>query len=258
MDGIEWGRAKWSFGVKVYIKIMEAIAMRTPDLIIADAAGIKDFLEARYRAVPPCDVIAYGAHTVEAPPQQGAFLSDMGLRPGGYYLVVCRLEPENHVLEIIQGHNASDTSLPLVIVGNHNVDTPYVKKLKAASGGRVKFAGAIYDPARLVALRYYCMAYMHGHVVGGTNPSLLEALGCGNILIAHDNPFNREVAGDIGHYFKRPEDIPAFMARIEGLSSAERQDISVKARLIVKERYNWEDIADAYLKLLERRRRKQA
>lgn len=256
MDGIEWARAKWGVVARVYLKAMEAFAMRVPNRIIADAGGIKGFLEERHWRIPPCEVIAYGAYIVDAAPQ-GAVLSDMGLRPGEYYLVVCRLEPENHVLEIIEGFNASGSAAPLIIVGNHNIDTPYVRKLKAASGKGVKFAGAVYNEERLKALRYHCKAYFHGHSVGGTNPSLIEALGCGNLLIAHDNPFNREVAGDVGLYFKRPEEIPAFMARIEGLSGAERQEISAKARLIIKERYDWDKIADIYLRLLEDLRRKQ-
>lgn len=250
MDGIEWGRAKWGLAARVYLKAMEAFAMYSPNRIIADAQGIKGFLEGRHRRVPPCDVIAYGAHVVDSVPQD-AVLGEMGIETGGYYLVVCRLEPENHLLEIIEGFNASGSVSPLVIVGNHDIDTPYVKRLKAVSGKGVRFAGAVYDEAKLKALRYHCMAYFHGHSVGGTNPSLLEALGCGNIVIAHDNPFNREVAGDCGHYFKRPEAIPAFMAAIEGLSGRQRHEISARARLIIKERYDWDKIADKYLRLLE-------
>lgn len=255
MDGIEWGRAKWGIGARVYLKTMEAFAMRTPNRIIADAGGIKDFLEGRHRRVPPCDVIAYGAHVVDAAPQD-AVLGEMRLKQDGYYLVVCRLEPENHLLEIIKGFNASGSVLPLVIVGNHNIDTSYVRDLKAAGGEGVKFVGAVYDEVKLKALRYYCKAYCHGHSVGGTNPSLLEALGCGNLVIAHDNPFNREVAGDAGVYFKGPEDIPGLMAAIESMSVAERREISARARLIIKERYDWDKIADMYLRLLNGLRRK--
>lgn len=256
MDGIEWGRAKWGLAARIYIKSMEAVAMYTPNRIIADAQGIKDFLERRYRRVPPCDVIAYGAHVFENVPQD-MVLSDMGLTIGEYYLVVCRLEPENHLLEIIEGFNASGSALPLVIVGNHNIDTAYIRKLKAVSGKGVKFVGAVYDQTKLKALRYYCKAYFHGHSVGGTNPSLLEALGCGNLLIAHDNPFNREVAGDCGLYFKSPEDIPALISRVEGLSNDRRSELSAKARRIIKERYDWDAIADTYLKLLNSLPRKQ-
>lgn len=210
VDGIEWARAKWGRLAKTYFKLMEFFSMWTPNRVIADAEGIKAHLEARHRRIPPCTVIPYGAPVVDCPPIP-ALLHEWGIEPDAYYLVVARLEPENHVREIIEGYNRSTTSCPLIVVGNHNSGTAYANELISLADSRVRFIGGIYDKEKLQALRYHSRAYFHGHSVGGTNPSLLEALGCGNLIIAHDNIFNREVTGNAGFYFKRPDDIPTLV-----------------------------------------------
>lgn len=250
MDGIEWARAKWNFAAKIYFKIMEVIAVRIANRIIADAEGIKQFLQERHKRLPLCSVIPYGAYVIDRAPDINA-LAGLNLHPNQYYLIVCRLEPENHVLEIIKGVAASESKLPLVVVGNNKTDTPYIKMLKALNNRHILFIGAVYDKAKLRALRYYCRTYFHGHSVGGTNPSLLEALGCGNIVIAHDNVFNREVAGDLGLYFKTSGEIPYHINKIENLSKEQKIEISVGARRRIKECYDWNAVAAAYQKMLE-------
>lgn len=250
MDGIEWARAKWNFAGKIYFKIMEAIAVRIANRIIADAEGIKQFLQDRHKHISPCSVIPYGANVVDSAPDISLF-SGLNLQPNQYYLIVCRLEPENYVLEIIKGFAAAESKLPLVVVGNNKTDTPYIKMLKAVNDRHIMFIGVVYDKAKLWALRYYCKAYFHGHSVGGTNPSLLEALGCGNIVIAHDNLFNREVVGESGLYFKTADEIPSLISLVENMDDKQRADVSNKARQIIKERYNWDIVTDMYLKTLK-------
>jgi len=248
MDGIEWARAKWSFVAKVYFKIMEAIAVRIPDRIIADADSIKKFLQHRHPNMTICSVIPYGARTVDN--MSATMLSEYGLQPVGYYLVVCRLEPENHVMEILQGFAASRSNCSLIIIGNDLADTDYMKKLKLVHDDRIRFVGVVYDPEKLSSLRYYCRAYIHGHSVGGTNPSLLEALGCGNIVIAHDNVFNREVAGEEAVYFKTLEDITNCIERIDAMETEERSKRSNTAQQRIQDRYNWDVITEQYFLLL--------
>lgn len=251
VDGIEWARAKWSTVAKLYFKAMEWFSTWVPDLIIADAEGIKTHLEHRYRRLPHCTVIPYGAPIVETPPDT-AILSEWGLIPQEYYLVVARIEPENHVREIVEGFKSSESSIPLVIVGNHNFGTAYANSLVLLADENVRFIGGIYDKEKLQALRYHSLAYFHGHSVGGTNPSLLEALGCGNLIIAHDNVYNREVTGEIGFYFKSPEDIPALTLRVEQLTDEEKKNLATKAISRIREKYDWDKIADSYLQLLEK------
>lgn len=250
MDGLEWARSKWSWPARVWLKWMERIAMWTPSRIVADAEAIRANLSARYRHMPDCEVIPYGATLVERAPSV-ALLTAWEIESGAYFLMVCRLEPENHVLEILQGFAASQTSLPLIILGDHRAGTPYVSQLLEVKDARIRFVGTVFDQEKLRALRYHCRAYFHGHSVGGTNPSLLEALGCGNAVIAHDNPFNREVAGNIARYFREAGDIPALVQSFDNADES-RADIRQAACAIIKENYTWEKITAKYLALLQR------
>lgn len=251
VDGIEWARAKWNTGAKLYFKLMEWLSTWIPDRIIADADGIRTHLESRHHLSSPCSVIPYGAPIVDTPPDV-SLLDNWNLAPHGYYLVVARIEPENHVREIIEGYRASATTIPLIVVGNYLLETDYARNLQTLADAQVNFVGGVYDKDKLKALRYYALAYCHGHSVGGTNPSLLEALGCGNLIIAHDNIFNREVAGDIGFYFTSSRDVTALLKAIEALSVVEKTELASKAKARIQEKYDWDKIAGSYLKLLNR------
>jgi len=247
MDGLEWARRKWGPIARMYFRIAEGIAMWSPSRIVADASAIKASLQSRHREVPPCDVIPYGCEIVdEGAPEE---VKGLGLVPGCYYLVVCRFEPENHVKEIIEGFLLSKSSVPLVLVGDHERANAYVKSLKECNDGRILFTGPIYDAARIQALRLFCRGYIHGHSVGGTNPSLLEAMGCGNTIIAHDNAFNREVLGDSGLFFSRPDQISGAIHDIDsGLVDTAKMGNNAVER--VKRYYTWEGITDHYCRLL--------
>ncbi|MBI5971497.1 MAG: DUF1972 domain-containing protein [Deltaproteobacteria bacterium] len=248
MDGIEWARGKWGGAAKTYFKVMEFLAMKTPNMIIADAEGIKDHLLRRHKKIPKCAVIPYGAEVIGAAPNP-AMLDEWGLRPREYYLVVCRLEPENNVAEIINGFKSSDTRRPLVIAGNHKADTPYVKMLAGNAKERVRFIGAVYDRMKLAALRFHCAAYFHGHTVGGTNPSLLEALSCGNVVVAHDNAFNREVAPQAFYFKDAEKDIPAAVKEIESMTAEKRRSLEEGAKDRIRVYYSWDKAAERYLSL---------
>jgi len=250
MDGVEWKRSKWNLIAKWYLRFMEAAAMRTANRVIADAEGIRTFLRARHGGGTPCSVIPYGAPIVERAPDI-SLLASWDLKPREYYLVVCRLEPENHVLEVVKGYCGSADPAPLVIVGDTRMDTAYVRSLLALRDDRIRFIGTVYEKNKLNALRYYCKAYFHGHSVGGTNPSLLEALGCGNIVLAHDNVFNREVAAEAGIYFRAAEDIPALIREIESLDDRERSQWADRARHRIKNYYNWDAVTKKYLDFLQ-------
>jgi glycosyltransferase involved in cell wall biosynthesis len=247
MDGLEWSRAKWGPIARRYLRWAEAIAMRTPDRIIADAAAIKANLRSRYRRLPPCDVIPYGCEIVSDAHVEE--LRRFGLEPDSYYLVVCRFEPENHVKEIIEGFLDSDTPARLVLVGDYGRQSAYVKSLTGYKDQRLLFTGPIYDESVLQALRYFCCAYLHGHSVGGTNPSLLEAMGCGNVVIADDNPFNREVLGGSGFFFSTPEEVSACIRSVD----CDGTDLMrMKAEVVERatEYYAWSRITDFYCELI--------
>ena len=250
MDGIEWRRTKYGRLGRLWLRLMEAVAVRTPSRIVADADAVEASLRKRHRRLPPCSVIPYGAPSRDEEPS-AAPVRRLGLQPGRYHLVVCRFEPENHVREIIEGYTASRSQRPLVVLGTARADTAYVRALRRLAGSdeRVLLLPPIYDAERLTALRYHACSYLHGHSVGGTNPSLVEALGCGNAVIAHDNPFNREVAGPAALYFDEAADVPNLVERLEA-DERLRSQLGREARQRQKGRYTWDAVVADYLGLL--------
>jgi glycosyltransferase involved in cell wall biosynthesis len=249
MDGLEWKRTKWSAFAKRYLHAMEHLATSLATVAIADAEGIADHLIKQYGSPEKVVMIPYGADVIMTTPDPKK-LVPFGLEAGNYYLVVCRLEPENHVLEIIRGFSQTTSRRKLVIIGDHHADTAYTRALTGHNDERIVFLGTVFDQERLTALRYYCYTYLHGHSVGGTNPSLLEAMACGNFVVAHDNVFNREVTQNKGWYFN---DILEVRQQVEKLET-EGFPLGVAAefRDIMRKKYNWDVIADSYAELFRR------
>ena len=247
MDGIEWIRSKWNPLARLWLRSMESVAMWSASTIVADAAGIKDHLEDRHTRRDGIVVIPYGAKIVSEAPNESP-LGEFDVTAGDYYLVVCRLEPENHIVEIVEGYILSNTAFPLIVVGDIEADTPYVERLRLVSDARVKFVGTVFDQEKLTCLRWHCRAYFHGHSVGGTNPSLLEALGCGNRVVVHENRFNREVAAGCAQYFTDASDIKAIIRRLDAspADDASRQ----KSYRRINDAYTWQHIVNEYVQLM--------
>jgi glycosyltransferase involved in cell wall biosynthesis len=251
-DGIEWARAKWGFLARMWLKAMEWLAVRTADLIVADSEAVLKHLLKRHGPVTSHAVIAYGAVIPETKPSAKP-LSALDLAPSDYYLVVCRIEPENHVREIIRGYLESGSQRPLVIVGDHKATSGYCRALRneyASFAPRIRFVGPVFDSETLTSLRYHCWTYIHGHSVGGTNPSLLESLACGNIVIAHDNVFNREVATRVARYFNSSNQLAMQLRAVEQYSTEQRQARMSEARERVLSRYSWDQVISEYASLL--------
>jgi glycosyltransferase involved in cell wall biosynthesis len=247
IGGLEWMRTKWSMPVRAYVKISEWFCGIAASRVICDAQALLDYYSKAYWSPAALSFVAYGVAPLPLSTESASLLP-AGLTPLGYDLVVARLEPENKILEIIQGYQAHPGTRPLVVVGN--VDPrPYVKALQAAAQDRVIFLGGVYDKKRLAALRRYAYIAFHGHSVGGTNPSLLEAIAAGRPIIAHDNPFNREVGGDLLRYFKGPADIPAALATLEREGAVRDLDQMVKATEWLDLHYSWDKIASQYADL---------
>jgi glycosyltransferase involved in cell wall biosynthesis len=248
-DGVEWKRTKFSWPQRAYLAMAEALSALFAHRIIADSPAIATYLHLRYPGLRNISTIAYGADTPKATPGQGP-IEEFGLQRDGYYLVVCRLEPENHLHEIIAGYEQSGSQLPLVIVGNIESPNVYVSELLHHRGARVRFIGTVFDREKLTALRFHCRAYMHGHSVGGTNPSLLEAMACSNLVIAHNNAFNKETLGASGLFFLTSKELASHVEAIDA-GAIKIEDMRIGAKERIQSRYQWDHIADEYIELLK-------
>jgi glycosyltransferase involved in cell wall biosynthesis len=244
VDGIEWKRAKWGRIGRRYYRVAEGLAVRYSDALIADAQGIADYYREEFGA--PTRLIAYGAPILtEAGTEK---LSTHGLEPQGYHLVVARFEPENHVLEIVRGYVRSEARRPLVVVGSAPYADKYTAAVRESADDRVKLVGGIWDQDLLDQLYANCLSYLHGHSVGGTNPSLLRAAGAGAFVIAYDVPFNREVVGGHAEYFRTPADVAQEVLAAEEDPLDRRRRGKELQRDIA--RYSWDEVADRYEQLL--------
>ena len=198
MDGIEWSRAKWGPVAKTWFWMNDWAGCWLGNHLVADHPDIKAHLQSRAPA-RKITTIAYGADAVTTADETP--VRALGLEPGRYLSVIARPEPENSLLEIVEGFSRQPRGVQLAVLGRYDDSVAYHGAVQAAAGPEVRFLGAIYDKAIVQALRFHSLAYVHGHQVGGTNPSLVEALGAGNAVIAHDNKFNRWVAGGGARYF---------------------------------------------------------
>lgn len=248
-DGIEWRRTKWNLLQRSYVMLVEALSVLFSSRVIADSHAIEGYLHHRYRGLARVSTISYGAYPVTGRPDPSTLIK-WSLEPSEYYAIVCRLEPENHVLEIIEGFESSQSGLPLVVVGDVSHPNPYVRQLLQHKNERIRFVGTIYEHDLLVALRYHSRAYFHGHSVGGTNPSLLEAMACSNLVVAHDNQFNREVLSDAGLYFRSPNELVSVIRSIER-GKIDESTLRKRALQRIVSNYQWEMILQSYMQVLK-------
>ncbi|MDT5350124.1 MAG: hypothetical protein QOH91_3411, partial [Mycobacterium sp.] len=204
MDGIEWSRRRWGFLRQAILYVNERFAALFGNELIADHPELNTYLRTRAPA-RKITTITYGAHRVEDAPT--APVEALGLEPKQYLTLIARPIPENSILELVEGFSAKMRGIQLAVLGAYDCDADsYHREVRDAASEEVVFLGAIYDPATVQALRYHSLGYLHGHSVGGTNPSLVEALAAGNPVIAHDNKYNTWVADNAALYFSTPAD----------------------------------------------------
>jgi glycosyltransferase involved in cell wall biosynthesis len=249
MDGFEWKRSKWSLPVKAWFWLNEQAGGRGGTTLVADNPEIETYLRRHYPKAQ-IEMIPYGAPRVTE--ASTTPLASMDLSSDSYFIVICRIEPENSVLEIVKAFSETSRRCKLCVLGDLDTKTNrYHRRLRQVAGSNVIFPGAIYDQNIVKSLRFHARAYCHGHRFGGTNPSLVEALGAGNAIIAHDNPFNRWTAGAGQFYFNTGEDLGLLFARLDDPST----DLSVARRKAV-ERYNdgltWQTVFAQYEALILR------
>jgi len=246
MDGIEWQRSKWRPAVRWWLRLNEAIGVRTSQQLIADHPEIERHLRTTSSRAN-IEMIPYGAD--QAPPGlTRPLIPELGDRR--YFVVIARIEPENSILEIVRGFVNAQTHACLVVLGRLEPElNKYHAAVIAASNDECVFPGPIYDQEVVTALRQNAIAYVHGHTVGGTNPSLVEALGAGAAVIAHDNRFNRWVAGAGARYFDDVASCSAAMAELAECSGC-REELRAAGRSRLLEAFTWPAVLQAYERLL--------
>ena len=243
MDGIEWKRAKWPWHGRIWLYLNEWIGALTSTTLVADHPEIARHL-ARRRSARDIVMIPYGADPVTEAPE--APVRALGLTPGRYLISIGRIEPENNILTMVRAFASRPRDLQFICLGKLDPErNPYHAEVLRAGEGRVLFPGAIYDPEVVKALRFHAAAYCHGHSVGGTNPSLVEALGAGNAIIAHDNPYNRWVAGGEQFYFGHQTAFSATLDKIEAEFAAVEAKRSA-ARRRFDDALTWTPVLHAY------------
>jgi glycosyltransferase involved in cell wall biosynthesis len=250
MDGIEWRRAKWKLPVKIWFFVNELLACAVGNHLIADHPSIARHLSTRL-AGGKTTMIPYCADPVlRADP---ALLVPLGLEPDRYALVICRPEPENSILEIVRAFSQKPRGQKLVVLGRYRPETnPYHRQVLAAASEEVIFPGAIFDDAIVGALRRFALVYVHGHQVGGTNPSLVEALAAPAAVLARDNHFNRWVAGPSATYFRDERDCAAAFAQVLAMTRAELAAARAASAARHAQFFTAEKVLGAYRTLLER------
>lgn len=246
MDGVEWRRAKWSAPARAWFWLNDWAGCWLGDHLVADHPEIKRHLGTRVRN-DKITMIPYGADAVvEA---DAALLTQWGLEPRHYLTLIARPEPENSVLEIVRGFSRRRRGIKLAVLGEYRDDRSYHQAVRQCASPEVSFLGPVYGREALASLRYHALGYLHGHRVGGTNPSLVEALGAGNAVIAHDNPYNRWVAGAAGKYFRDADDVDSIITELIG-SPDTVQEMQHKSRCRHLDSFQWQPVLDQYAQLL--------
>lgn len=240
MDGLEWRRQKWGRVTKAMTRWFEQEGVRLSDHLVSDNKGIQSYIMERYQK--ESSMIPYGADIFDKADETA--LSTWGLSRGEYYLLIARMEPENNIEIILDGFIRSASTTRFIVVGG--TDNKYGSMLRTKyAGSAVEFVGGVYDQNSLNNLRYFSRLYFHGHSVGGTNPSLLEAMGAQAAIAAHRNEFNESVLGADGYYFSAPEDVTALIHMQDPASRPEQLFRENNTRKI-QTTYSWQSIVDQY------------
>lgn len=255
-DGHEWKRAKWSAPVRMYWKFSEKLMVKHADLLICDSKAIEKYIQEDYdKYQPQTTFIAYGAETSKSKladndEQLINWYRDKNIKPKEYYLVVGRFVPENNFETMIREFMNSDTKKDFVLITNVENNAFYDSLIMSThmdKDSRIKFVGTVYDKELLKKIRENAYGYFHGHEVGGTNPSLLEALGSTDLNMLLDVGFNREVGENGAIYWDKSSNALAqLIHKADNMSSEEIAVISKKARERISTAYSWDYIVECY------------
>lgn len=258
-DGHEWKRAKWSALIKKYWKLSEQLMVKHADLLICDSINIEKYIKEGYKKYnPKTTFIAYGADI-----EKSKLLDDdidlvewykkKKVKPNEYYLVVGRFVPENNYETMIKEFMKSNTNKDLVLITNIEQNKFYEKIKKETEfekDTRIKFVGTVYEKEMIKKIRENAYAYLHGHSVGGTNPSLIEALAATKLNLLYDVGFNKEVAGDGALYWNLKDgNLADLVNKADRLKNSFINDLNNKAKSRIEKEYTWKKIVNDYEKI---------
>lgn len=246
MDGIEWKRGKWKWYERIWLYLNERVGCLFGNHLIADHPEIKNHLKTRVKD-SKITMIPYGAREVLH--ADLTYIHKYGLKEKAYAILIARPEPENSILEIVRAFSRVKRNHKLVVLGNYLSDNAYHQEVITNASNEIVFLGAIYEHNELDALRLFASLYIHGHTVGGTNPSLVEALAAGQPVLAHDNKYNNWVAGSKAHYFKNENDCALELDKLLQ-NDAELCLMSGWSRERFKKEFTWDRVLGAYENLL--------
>ncbi|MDR0981657.1 MAG: DUF1972 domain-containing protein [Culturomica sp.] len=249
MDGLEFKRAKFNRYVRRFLEWEERMTLRHSHFLISDNEGIQSYYKEKYDL--DSRYLAYGATVYDD--YDVAILKEFSIDPNDYLLLIARMEPENNIEASIDGylHSEQQTKRPLIVVGKTN--TSYGKYLtnKYEDNPNVRFVGGIYDFRKINSLRHFSSAYFHGHSVGGTNPSLLEAMAAGCFILAHDNCFNATVLKENAFYWSNVTDITSLLNRLDTLLNESKDKFVTGNVEEIRCNYSWEKLIDSYEKYFQ-------
>lgn len=261
-DGHEWKRSKWNYFIRRYWKLSEKLMVKNSNLLICDSKGIESYIKNDYsRYKPNTTYIAYGSDISKSSLRDDEhelieWYKKNNIQKNQYYLIVGRFVPENNYETMIKEFMKTKSEKDLVIISNVEQNKFYdelLKNTKFDKDNRIKFVGTVYDQELLKKVRENAYAYIHGHEVGGTNPSLLEALSSTKLNILLDVVFNKEVGGDGAIYFDKENNmLSEVIYRVENLSDLEIKKMSDKAMQRIKENYTWDFIVEQYENLFNK------
>lgn len=241
MDGLEWKRNKYNRAVQAFLKLAESLTIRFNQHFVADSIGIQSYLQKKYKV--KSHYIPYGAHSFNNPDL--AILEKYGVEESNYDMLVARFEPENNIETILSGFIKANPKRNFLVVGNYG--KPYGAFLrKKFNDDRIKFVGYIPSIDELNTLRWYSNLYFHGHSVGGTNPSLLEAMASNALICAHDNEFNKAILESDAFYFSNAQQVCDL---VNSISIEEQHQKLINNQEKIKSIYTWDNIINSYEKL---------
>lgn len=243
MDGLEWKRTKYSQKVQKFLQWAESLAVKKSGYLISDSIGIQNYLQNKYEK--DSTYIPYGSYVITE--YDESVCNEFNVEVYQYDILIARLEPENSIEVILDGVVQSKSTRKFLVIGNY--ETNYGKYLisKFLDEDRIVFVGGVYDKRKLDSLRCFSNLYFHGHTVGGTNPSLLEAMGSKALICANNNEFNATILGKDALYFETSSDVIHIIDTVDKIKYTDYIEINMRK---IETIYEWNKIIDQYEHLL--------